>query len=114
MLVNISNDTLLDMLMERVEHWKSDQDVIRLFEQMYQNYVDCEIWHGCDFDVWQIVDNDCVNWCSVVCEGEENFDSIKKVFIEQGLGDCSCEIKHISYIEAVDDEDEPTMFLIRY
>lgn len=114
MLIEVDNDDIFNMLIERVEYWTDDQDVIDLYAQMYERYVDGEIWHGGEFNVMTIVDNDYVNWCDVVCEGEENFKEIKKVFKKQGLGDCSCEIEGVGYIEAVDDEDEPTMFLIRY
>ena len=114
MLIEVDNDEVLEMLMERVRHWVDDEEVIGLYEQMYENYIDADIWDGGEFNVWTIVDNDYVNWCNVISEGEENFDEIKEVFMKQGLGDCSCQIEHIGCIEAVDDEHEPTMFLIRW
>ena len=42
-----------------------------------------------------------------------NFKELLKIYNEQGLGDCSCECNFADYIESVDNEDEPTMFLVR-
>lgn len=109
--VKIDNDTLLEMLRERVESWTDDTSTIELFVKMYDSY----IWGGCfeGADIMEIVDNDYINWCSVIEQGDEEFDELLKIYNEQGLGDCSCETNYASYIEAVDDEDEPTAFLIR-
>ena len=46
-------------------------------------------------------------------EGMKTFDEIKKLYAENGCGDISCDCDFASYIEAVDDENEPTAFLIR-
>ena len=103
MLVEIDNDTALDMLMDRLNHWTDDPDVHRLYESMYENYIDGGCFEGGEFDVMAIVDNDYVNWCTVMSEGEDGYENIKKLYDEQGLGDISCEDDlncGYSYIEA--------------
>ena len=103
MMVRIDNDTALDMLMKRVSHWTDDRDVRRLYEIMYEDYIDGGVFEGGEFDVMSIVDNDYINWCTVVSEDDEAYKDIKKLFDEQGCGDISCEyeLNHgYSYIEA--------------
>lgn len=112
MYVNIDNDTALDMLMDRVSHWTDDVTTHRLYEAMYESYVDGGVFDGGDFDVMAIVDNDYVNWCTVISEGDEAYEDIKKLYDEQGCTDISCEhgLNHgYSYIEAEYDD----CFLVR-
>lgn len=116
MLINISEEEVLEMLMNRVHHWTDSKKEIDLYRSMYENYVYGGVFDSGseEFDVMSIVDNDYVNWCSTVYKDDKEFIKIKKVFEEQGLGDCSCEDCEGNYIEAVDSEDNPTMFLIRW
>lgn len=115
MLVNLDEEQVLDALMERVRHWtEGDSKVEDLYHKMYENYVYGGVFSDSEeFDVMSIVDNDYINWCSVVYDDENAFAKLKEVYEQQGLGDCSCEDCDGNYIEAVDREDEPTMFLIR-
>jgi len=108
--VKMDEETLLEMLMARVEYWTDDSDVQALYEQMYELYIDGGCFDGAELDIMQIVDNDYINWCSVISEGEEQYDEIKAIYDEQGLGDCSCEISGISFIEAAGND----CFLVRY
>lgn len=91
MLVEIDNDTALDMLMDRVKFWTDDEDVLHLYELMYENYIDGGLFEGGEFDVMKIVDNDYINYCTVIEEGEGAYECIKKLYEEQGIGDISCE-----------------------
>lgn len=113
MLINISEEEALERLMDRVHYWTEDKDELNLYEQMYSNYIYGGIFDEGDFNVDVIVDNDYINWCSTVGDDEEEFNDILKVFKEQGLGDCSCEHCRGNFIEAVDNDDKPTLFLIR-
>ena len=67
--VTIDEDDLLDMLMDRVNDWTTDD--ADLFEKMYEN----RIWGGCfegmEFDVNSIVDNDYVNNTSIITREDE-------------------------------------------
>ena len=112
MYVNIDNDMALEMLLNRLEHWTDDIATYRLYEIMYENYVDGGCFEGGEFDVMAIVDNDYVNWCTVVSEGDEAYEDIKKLYEEEGCTDISCEheLNHgYSFIEAEYDN----CFLVR-
>ena len=70
MTVNIDNNMVLNILMERVYHWTDDVDVRMLFEKYYEQMISEGVFDGCDFDVMNIVDNDYINWTSVYSEEE--------------------------------------------
>ena len=112
MLVNIDNEQAIEMLLERLEHWTNDDTVYHLYEAMYENYVYGGCFEGGEFDVMEIVDNDYVNWCTVISEGDEAYEDIKKLYDEEGCTDISCEhgLNHgYSFIEAEYDGN----FLVR-
>lgn len=103
MLVKIDNSTALEMLMDRLKFWTDDHEVYRLYESMYDHYIDGGCFDGGEFDVMAIVDNDYINWCSVIREGDEAYDDIKTLYDADGCADISCEhgLNHrYSYIEA--------------
>ena len=103
MLVNIDNSRAVDMLLERLEHWTDDLTTYKLYEAMYEHYVDGGCFDGGDFDIMTIVDNDYVNYCDVVSEGDEAYEDIKALYDAEGLTDISCEhgTNHgYSFIEA--------------
>ena len=110
--VKLDEQTALDALIDRVKVWRDNPEVVKLFESMYENYVYNGVFDGGEFDAMQIVDNDVVDYCSVIEEGDSSFEKIKKVYDEQGLGDCSYEDCEGSFIEAVNNDE--TMFLIRW
>ena len=112
MLVNIDNDRAVDMLLERLEHWTDDITTHRLYETMYENYVYGGCFDGGDFDIMAIVDNDYVNWCTVITEDDEAYEDIKELYEREGITDISCEyeMNHgYSFIEAEYDGN----FLVR-
>lgn len=113
MLVELNDEEALEALMERVRHWTDDRVECALFEDMYKNYIYGGVFEQSEFNVDVIVDNDYINWCSFIYKDDDDFPGILKVFKDQGLGDCSCEDCRGSFIEAVDDDDEPELFLIR-
>lgn len=103
MLVKVDEGLALDMLMDRVKYWTDDEEVYHLYETMYENYVYEGVFDGREFDVMSIVDNDYINYCEVISEGDESYEDIKKLFDEQGCGDISCEheLNHgYNYIES--------------
>lgn len=112
MLVNIDNERAIEMLLERLEHWTDDDITYHLYEVMYESYVYGGVFDGGEFDVMGIVDNDYVNWCTVISEGDEAYEDIKKLYDEEGCTDISCEheLNHgYSFIEAEYDGN----FLVR-
>lgn len=117
--IKIDESDLINLFMDRVRYWSQDPKTTYLFEQMYQNYIDSDggVFDGAEIDITQIVDNDYINNCEVIDNDDPDFDIIKRIYENQGLGDCSCEDlgdRKFSYIEAVDDEQNPTAFLVRY
>ena len=112
MLVKIDNAIALDMLLDRLEFWTDDHTTYRLYEDMYQNYIDSGVFESGSFDVMEIVDNDYINWCTVIEPDDSCYDGIKKLYDLYGCGDISCEDDHnggYSFIEAEYDD----CFLVR-
>ena len=111
----IDESTAFNMLSERIKVWTNDRTAIRLFEDMYERYCDDGCFDGCEFDPRVIVDNDWVNYCRIIEQDAKDpeYKALRKIYKEQGLGDCSCECDFCSYIEAVDDDDNPHAFLVR-
>ena len=73
--VQIDENTALNLLMERVEYWKDDKDIINLYEQYYQRYIDYGYFNGSNFDIYQIVDNDIINNTAVIgCDEWSSFN----------------------------------------
>lgn len=103
--IQIDENEALEMLMDRVKVWRSDSTTLELFEKMYQNYIDNGFFDGGEFNVNSIVDNDVVNWCSELNEGDQDFKELLKLY-DEGEYDVSCE--HLScgasFIEAVSDD----------
>ena len=110
--IKVNEEDFIEMLVNRVKYWTNNEDVIKLYESMYEIYAFGGCFEGCEASIDEIVDNDYVNYCTVIEEGDEDFDDILKVYESQGLGDCSCEDCNANFIEAVNDEK--TMFLIRW
>lgn len=113
MLVNIDNERAIEMLLERLEKWTDDETTYKLYEAMYKNYVYGGCFDGCEFDIIAIVDNDYVNYCDVISDGDDAYADIKKLYETEGLGDVSCEHglnNGYSFIEA----EYQGSFLVRW
>jgi hypothetical protein len=91
--VKIDEADLLDMLVDRVKYWTDDDEVIELYSKYYENMVYGGCFEGAEFDVMSIVDNDYVNWCTVVDREEYEKDRTEylrdniKNFIEENKDD---------------------------
>lgn len=70
--VRIDEDELLNMLMNRVEHWTDDNDTLELFEKFYENRINGGCFDGAELDIMMIVDNDYVNNTSITTIDEYN------------------------------------------
>ncbi len=60
--VQIDETTLLDMLVDRVEYWTDDRDIIELYQEYYNNLIEAGCFEGGTLDIAAIVDNDYVNY----------------------------------------------------
>lgn len=109
--IQIDESDALDLLVERVEFWTEDRDVIDLYNQMYSNYLDCGVFEGGEFNVMSIVDNDYINNCTVIDDSDSNFEKIME-FALTGDHDISCEDLGYSYIEAFNEDKG--LILVRY
>ena len=87
--VKIDEADLLDMLVDRVGYWTDDRDVLKLYEQYYENMVYGGCFEDAELDINSIVDNDYVNWLTVVDRKEYEKDRTEylrdniKNFIEE-------------------------------
>lgn len=109
--VKISNDRLLGMLTERVSYWVKDEDAVRLYSQMYEDMIDGGVFEGMELDIPVIVDNDCVNWCSVISKDEVSEDEWGRLVVlyRNGQRDFSCEgFSDVrgSFIEAMNETED--------
>lgn len=113
--IKMEEEDAIEALIARLKVWTTDDDVIELYRKMYDSYVYGGCFDGGELDVKNIVDNDWVNYCFIISKGDEGFEEILKEYKDnEGCGDISCGDTGYSYIEAVDNEDDPTMFLVRY
>lgn len=113
MLVNLSEETVVDMLVERLSYWTEEETTHELFRRMYTSYAESGCLEGVELDVMVIVDNDYVNYCDVISEGDDAYEDIKQLFDTEGMGDISCEheLNHgYNFIEAEYDGS----FLLRW
>lgn len=70
--IKIDEDTLLDMLMNRVEYWTDDFPMQDLFRDYYEDLVYNGYFEGCEVDIVSIVDNDYVNYLATI--SKEDFE----------------------------------------
>lgn len=64
--VKIDEDTLHDLLMDRLAYWTDDFDTKELFNDYYMELVQSGCFEGCEFDPMIIVDNDYINYFKVM------------------------------------------------
>ena len=70
--VTIDEDTLLEMLLDRLESWTSDEDVINLYRDYYEGLVYSGCFEGCNLDIMMVVDNDYLNNLAII--SKEDFE----------------------------------------
>ena len=90
--VTIDKDTLLEMLIDRLEFWTSDEDVINLYKDYYEGLVYSGCFEGCNLDIMDIVDNDYVN----------NLTTISKEDFEQWSIESEIDDKIVAFNEEKD------------
>ena len=59
--VKIDETTLLNLFMDRVEYWTSDDDVLALYEDYLKELIDCGCFDGAELDISLIIDNLYIN-----------------------------------------------------
>ncbi|MCI7633044.1 MAG: hypothetical protein MSS80_03265 [Mollicutes bacterium] len=59
--VKIDEVTLLNLFMNRLEYWTSDDDVLELYESYLKDLIDCGCFDDSELDVDVIIDNIYIN-----------------------------------------------------
>ena len=70
--IKIDEDKLLEMLVDRVEYWTSDENVIALYRNYYEMLIDFGCFEGCELDIMGVVDNDYIN--NLIVLNKEDFE----------------------------------------
>lgn len=70
--VKIDEDTLLDMLINRVAFYTDDNCTQDLFRDYYEGLVNSGCFEDCELDIGNIVDNDYVNNLTTI--SKEDFE----------------------------------------
>lgn len=112
-MFNLSSDESLTLLMERVQCWNNNPQEVDLFRKMYKEALENEVFEGNSYSINDIVDNDCVNECSIIRVGDDFFEKIHELY-KKGERDISTEDCDYSFIEATDNDENPSMFLVRF
>lgn len=109
MKIIMYNEDVIDVFESRVRFWTDDKKIIELFKTMYLNYLMYEVQDEDEINVYNIVDNDYVNYCKVIFENEEFYEKIKSTYLNDEI-DISV-ITPYSFIESASDDLK--MFLVR-
>ena len=95
--ITIDEDTLLEMLLDRLEFWTSDEAVINLYRDYYERLVYSGCFEGCTLDIMSVVDKDYL----------DNLETISKEDFEQWGIESEIDDKIVAFNE------EEDLYLIR-
>lgn len=70
--VKIDEDALLKILLDRVNHWTNDEDIIGLYRDYYKNLIYSGFFEGCELNIIVTVDNDYMN--NLITISKEDFE----------------------------------------
>lgn len=59
--VQINETTLLNLFMNRLEYWTSDDDVLKLYESYLKELIDCGCFENSELDINLFIDNLYIN-----------------------------------------------------
>lgn len=99
--VKISEDDLLDMLVARVKHWTDDPFSIELYKEYYERLIDGGCFEGAELDPMVIVDNDYINYTTIITKGEfddygiEDEDDDRILVNSNSIVGCDYLFKHV-------------------
>ena len=76
--VQINETTLLNLFMDRLEYWTSDDDVLALYENYLEDLINCGCFENSKLDVNVIIDNLYINDTTIMDKKEllENYIDI--------------------------------------
>ena len=64
--IKINEDTLLGMLLDRVEFWTIDKDIVDLYSEYYRDLIYSGCFEDNELDIKYIVDNDYINYFTTI------------------------------------------------
>ena len=109
--VTIDDDTLVDMLIDRLDYWTDDKDTKEVYRQYYEHMVSAGCFSGAEFDVMVIVDNDYINNLSIITREEyeeERAEYIKEQMKDDGYEDEEVTEEEYSQVKEEYENDIPT------
>lgn len=59
--VQINETTLLNLFMDRLEYWTSDNDILELYENYLEELINCGYFEGSELDINFTIDNLYIN-----------------------------------------------------
>lgn len=76
--VQINETTLLNLFMDRLEYWTSDDDILALYESYLKNLIDCGCFENSELDIDVIIGNLYINDTTIMDKKEllENYIDI--------------------------------------
>lgn len=111
--VQMEESDVLDLFIQRINYWTENPVIATLYADMYKRLLEGGCFDNTRLNIPEIVDNDYVNNCMVISPNDPDFDKYVRIYKERGPCDVSVEGLSYSYIESVDDEDAPTLMLVR-
>lgn len=68
--IQVDEEQLLDLLMNRVEYWTTDRQVLSLYESYLEELIDGGCFEGVNLDISQLIDNLYINDTQVMDKDE--------------------------------------------
>lgn len=103
--VSIDENDLLEMFEDRVKIWNTDSEDIELFSKMYERQINGGYYNDGVLDIKAIVDNDYINWCTIIYPSDEHFEEILEHYKNNDYDISELNIGY-DYIEAVTDKED--------
>lgn len=111
--VQMDEDELLRILVDRVSFWTENEIVQNLYREMYANYLD----NGCidfSYGISYVVDNDYINYCTTVESDDKDYETILEAYNNGDYDISGLDLVETgaNRIEAYDEYNK--IFLVRY
>lgn len=74
--IQIDEEDLLDLLMQRMEYWTEDANILNLYEQYLKDLIDGGCFEGANLDISVLIDNLYVNDTQIMDKEDLKNDDI--------------------------------------
>ena len=110
--VQMDEDELLRLLVDRVSFWTDNEIVQDLYREMYANYLDNECIDF-SYGISYVVDNDYINYCTTVESDSKDYETILEAYNNGDYDISGLDLVETSAnrIEAYDEYNK--IFLVR-